>query len=159
MRGQRWAEIFIASLTVGSLSLIYSAMGAFNRSRRTSVQDLERIYTGYIAMIGIGSLGLLLALTMGIIFAFFPGLIGRRHKYQVAVECVFIATSEGHILFGAHPEEMRGELRARLTINGSTEEYACRKAAYLALRGASAGTAIIDGGLVAGFTPFTSRYS
>gem|GEM_PF-5587755 len=159
MRGQRWAEILIAAMTLGSLGLIYSAMAAFNTRRRAPAQDLERIYTGYIAMIGIGTSGLLLALTLGIIFAFFPGLIGSRHKYRVSVECVFVATSEGHIMFGVHPEEMHGELRARLTINGGTEEYACRKAAYLSMRGASAGTAIIDGGLVVAFTPFASRNS
>lgn len=159
MRGQRWAEILIASLTLGSLGLIFTVMAGFNSGRRAPVKDLERIYTGYIAMIGIGTVGLLLALSLGIIFAFFPGLVGRRHQYQVTIECVFVATSEGHILFGAHPAEMPGELRARLTINGSTEEYACRKQAYLALRGASMGTAIIDGGLVVAFTPFKSRYS
>jgi len=45
-------------------------------------------------------------------------------------------------------------MRAYLTVEGKTEEFSCRREAYLAMRMANQGTAAIDGGIVITFRPF-----
>jgi len=159
MRGQRWAEILVASLFLGSLSLIYFSMGAVNGGRRVRIHEVGEVYRHYFILIGIGVAGLMLSLGLGLIFAFFPALIGRRRNYRAIVESVFVSSNEGHILFGAHPDEMAGEVRARLTIDGVTEEYACRRPAYVKMLRASSGMATIDGGLIVSFTPYSTANS
>ncbi len=160
MKGQRWAEILIASLVVGSCTLIYWAMaaGSNGRSRRyassESVYEISSRYQFFTVAIGIGILGLLLALVLGLVMAYFPGLIGRRHYYAVTVDSVFIADPGGTNIAGGHPDEYEGEMRAYLTVEGKTEEFSCRREAYLAMRMVNQGTAAIDGGIVITFRPF-----
>jgi hypothetical protein len=160
MKGQRWAEIFIASLVVGSGTLIYWAMaaGSNGRSRRygssESVYEISSRFQFIGFAIGLGIFGLLLALVLGLILAYFPGLIGRRHYYAVTIDSVFIADPGGTNITGGHPDEYEGEMRAYLTVEGKTEEFSCRRDAYLAMRMANQGTAAIDGGIVITFRPF-----